>query len=65
MVNPENASTSATVNENSKISGDSEVQDGKGVEKQEKKTYDKSEEQQEFINNSNNNTKVAGGNTNK
>lgn len=43
---------------NNKTTGDSEVQDGKGVERPEekKKAYEKSEEQQEYLEGANNNT---------
>jgi hypothetical protein len=47
--------------ENSKTTGDSQVQDGQGVERPEeqKKSYEKSEEQQEYLEDANNNTAVG------
>lgn len=44
--------------DNSKTTGDSQVQDGSGVERPEEqeKAYEKSEEQQEYIDQANNNT---------
>lgn len=42
-----------------KTTGDSQVQDGKGVVQHEEKTYEKSDEQQEYVDQANNNTKVA------
>lgn len=43
---------------NSKTTGDSEVQDGRGVDRAEeqKKSYEKSDEQQEFLQDANSNT---------
>ncbi|MCW3111272.1 MAG: hypothetical protein JWQ09_5778, partial [Segetibacter sp.] len=47
--------------DNSKTTGDSQVQDGKGVVRPEEqeKPYGKSEEQQEYIDQANNNTELA------
>ncbi|HEX8278134.1 MAG TPA: hypothetical protein VF540_05540 [Segetibacter sp.] len=44
---------------NSKTTGDSQVQDGIGVENQEEKSYEKSDEQQEYLEQANNNTAAA------
>jgi hypothetical protein len=58
----ENVKTSSTDSkENSKTTGDSQVQDGEGVERpeQQKKAYEKSDEQQEYLQEANNNTAVA------
>lgn len=46
-------------NSGSNTSGDSTVQQGKGVEIEKKKSYEKDETQQEFIEEANNNTEVA------
>jgi hypothetical protein len=55
----EGVKTSSTDSkENSKTTGDSQVQDGAGVERpeQQEKAYEKSDEQQEYIEQANNNT---------
>jgi hypothetical protein len=55
----EGVKTSSTDSkENSKTTGDSQVQDGEGIERPEeqKKAYEKSEEQQEYLQDANNNT---------
>ena len=55
----EGVKTSSTDSkENSKTTGDSQVQDGTGVERpeQQEKAYEKSDEQQEYIEQANNNT---------
>lgn len=53
---PKTSSTDSK--DNSKTTGDSQVQDGEGVVRPEEqeKSYDKSEEQQEYIEEANNNT---------
>ena len=53
---PKTSSTDSK--DNSKTTGDSEVQDGTGVVRPEEqeKAYEKSEEQQEYIHQANNNT---------
>jgi len=53
---PKTSSTNPKGNE--KTTGDSEVQDGSGVERpeQQKKAYEKSDEAQEYIQDANNNT---------
>ncbi|MCW3106872.1 MAG: hypothetical protein JWQ09_1378 [Segetibacter sp.] len=53
--------TSTDSKDNSKTTGDSEVQDGEGVVRPEaqEKPYEKSEEQQEYIDQANNNTESA------
>ncbi|HEX8357877.1 MAG TPA: hypothetical protein VF610_10710 [Segetibacter sp.] len=55
----ETTKTSSTDGSNSKTTGDSQVQDGKGVETNHEKSYEKSDEQQEYVEDANNNTKVA------
>lgn len=55
----EGTKTSSTdSNDNSKTTGDSQVQDGSGVVRPEEqeKAYEKSDEQQEYIEQANNNT---------
>ena len=55
----DNIKTSSTDSKNNPIAtGDSKVQDGEGVTKQEEETksYENSEEQEEYIDNANNNT---------
>ena len=57
--NSKGVKTSSTDSkENSKTTGDSQVQDGEGVVRPEeqKKSYEKSEEQQEYLQDANNNT---------
>lgn len=58
----EGVKTSSTDSkDNSKTTGDSEVQDGKGVVRPEEQTksYEKSDEQQEYLQSANNNTAVG------
>ena len=45
--------------ENPKTTGDSQVQDGKNIEINNKKSYEKSDEQQEYVNDINNNTELS------
>lgn len=53
---PKTSSTDSK--QNSKTTGDSQVQDGEGVERPEsqEKSYEKSDEQQEYLQDANNNT---------
>jgi hypothetical protein len=58
----EGTKTSSTDSKNnSKTTGDSQVQDGSGIARteQQEKAYEKSDEQQEYIEQANNNTEVA------
>lgn len=58
----EDVKTSSTDSkDNSKTTGDSQVQDGEGVirQEEEEKSYEKSDEQQEYLQGANNNTAVG------
>ncbi len=60
--NSKGVKTSSTDSkENSKTTGDSQVQDGQGVVRPEeqKKAYEKSEEQQEYLQDANDNTALS------